>query len=218
MINDFGEYAVKVSIESKVGEVEHKTNFELKEATELERVIMIQNIFKVMGVENDISSMIEDYSKIGKAYNSFFSKVDPIEAPSTEMTALKSTDAEEGSLASKLSEKLQEQNVNAEAVSYSKYKLAEEYDKAMNDVVDSRPEHYRTGIKEENNVKKYQCRSVCTCGNQQTNYIIPTQAHINCKSCGKRHKTRWAKQGYLEKDSRNNFFIAGKFVGEEEMK
>lgn len=214
-----GEHAVKVSIETKVGEAEHKSSFELKDATELERVIIIQNIFKTMGVENDISQMIDDYAKIGKAYHSFFEKVDPIEAPSTELNALVDTDAEEGSLASKIAEKLQEKGVKAETVKYSKSQLADEYDKALqpaDEVKDSKPEHYITGIRKDADGDKYQCRTVCNCGKQQTNYIKKTERNVMCRDCGKQHKVRWAKKGYLEQDRNNNFFIAGKFVGEDE--
>lgn len=216
--------SVKVLIESKIGDAEHKASFEMKEVSELERVIIIQNIFKAIGVENDISQMIEDYSKIGKAYHSFFNKVDPIEAPSTTIPVLKSTDAEEGSLAEQISAKLKEKHdkeVNIEPVHYSKKKLAEEYQKAITedkseDISEDIPEHYRTGILEENGKTRYQCRLACTCGASKTHYIEKHITQVHCKNCGKRHKTRWAKRGYLEKDRNNNYFIAGKFVGEDE--
>lgn len=236
--------ALKVKISNEVGEAKQSTEFEMKDATEIERVLIVQNIFKVMGVDTDMSKIIDEYARVGKAYKSFFDDIEPIENDPSQpnrILPLKYTDkpVKKGSIAEKLGEKLK-QFEPTDQPKYSRHILSKEYDNAIKrqepdgsttligaaheekkaETVESNiPNHYKTGMKEDTNGNKYQCRLICeggSCGKGQTIYIPKTESSVYCKECGKTHKTRWAKRGFLQQDSRNNYFIAGKFVGEDE--
>lgn len=209
---------VFVLIKSKEEDNEHEAQFQMSDTTELQKTIIIHNVFNVLGVANDLSQMVEDYVKIGKAYNSFFNDTSNIESePLTE---------------------IQEQvhdGKHFEQKHYSKTILAKEYDKVLStkevpkekevkeidnvlskeEPEDDTPEHYKTGIM-LGNPNKYQCRYVCDCGNSRTIYIEKTKKQVHCSNCNKTFNVRWAKKGYLEQDSWKNFFIAGKYIGEDE--
>lgn len=233
--------ALKVKILNEVGEAKQSTEFEMKEATEIERVLITQNIFAVMGIENNMSQMIDDYAKIGKAYQSFFSEVEPIENDPSQpkrILPLRYTDKEfdKNSIAGKLEEKLKDLEKMPKYSKYSRHTLSKEYDSAIKRAetvteatestnteisTSDAPAHYKTGIKEDPKGNKYQCRLICEstgCGKQQTVYILKEETSVYCKECGKTHKVRRAKAGYMAQDSRNNFFIAGKFIGADENK
>lgn len=226
--------SVKVDIETTLGEVKHRSKFTLAESTELERLMVIQNIFQVMGVDNSLTDMIEDYRKVGEAYESFFREVDPIEQESTRILPLKTVNSGGNGkfnvFAEKLSEQLQQADKSTESVQpkYSRYRMAKEYEKAMNSkkTATSEPEkkreepaHYRTGIIENPNGNKYQLRLICLneqCNSRKTYYVTLGTTDVICKDCGKSHHVRQAKDDYMKPDANNNFFIAGKFVGEDE--
>lgn len=207
------QIAVKMSLEVREGDNVKKTELELDGTDELNRITIIHNVFEVFGVNKDILEITETYQKIGKAYKSFFDKVEPIEAPSEKLLPIKMTDDESSSeLAQKLSAELQEQSPKVEN-KYSKTALAEAYNEAL---TGEEPEYYKTGIKVDGKVSKYKTRVHCDCGDQFNRYIPKNTKFIRCNSCGKEHNVRWAKRGYLERDTKGNFFIAGKFVGEDE--
>jgi hypothetical protein len=205
--------AIKMTLEVTEGELTKRTDLELHEADELQKIQIIHNVFEVFGVNKDLQDIAETYLKIGKAYKSFFEKVEPIEAPSEKLMPLKLTDDENPSeLAQQLQSKLQEQQPAIEN-KYSKGKLAEAYNTALNN---EQPEYYTTGIKVENGISKYKTRLHCDCGNQVNRYLPKNTKRVACRDCGREHNVRWAKKGYLERDKNGNFFIAGKFVGDDE--
>lgn len=77
--------------------------------------------------------------------------------------------------------------------------------------------HYKTGIVKENGVNKYKCRLHCSCRNNQNLYIKEIDKYAHCPSCGRGYEVRNAKaEGFPERDSWGNFFIAGNFLGEDE--
>ena len=111
---------------------------------------------------------------------------------------------------------------------YSRFKLADEYNKALPKKEDNiqpiptaKPEdaedhHFQTGIMiDEVKGNKYQCRCVCHCGHSQTVYIPPGRSSVSCRSCKRVHKVRNARAVYMTPDKHNNFFIAGKFIGHD---
>src|SRR5690625_4562827 len=54
-------------------------DIELNESTEIERLSIIASVFQLMGVQNSLSEIVDDYIKIGKAYKQFYSQIDNIE-------------------------------------------------------------------------------------------------------------------------------------------
>lgn len=157
-------------------------DIETDNATELERLAILSNIFQMMGVQNDLSEMVDDFIKIGKAYKAFYSGIESIEP----------TDQESPELELKYPKK-DEQEVDE-------------------------PDHYKSGIIEEEGKKKYKCRLHCSCGNHKNLYIENTSKNIDCPKCHKVHKVRNAKsEGFPIRDSWGNYFIAGQFIGEDEM-
>lgn len=164
-------------------------DIELDGSTQLETLSIIASVFQLMGVQDSLSEMVDDYIKIGKAYRQFYSQVDNIEP----------SDKEPLQLDLKYPKGDSDSNDNVPA--------------------DDRPDHYKSGIIEEDNeVKKYKCRLHCACGNNQNVYIEPDNKHVDCPICHKVHKVRNAKkEGFPARDSWGNYFIAGAFVGEDEI-
>lgn len=83
---------VTVFIETVEGETRQTTNISLEGATELECVMAMQSIFKVMGVETSIAEMLDDYIKIGQAYDEVIrarTTPDPIEKTSSKPLPLR---------------------------------------------------------------------------------------------------------------------------------
>lgn len=79
-----------------------------------------------------------------------------------------------------------------------------------NEAVSDEPEHYRTGIKYKDGVPHYRLRYWCKnlkCRDKGTDYILPDEMIINCRTCGTAHVVRpAAPKG--ERDDWGNFFIA----------
>src|SRR5690606_32330878 len=83
--NKGGNYMeeVFVKLHTKDNGVENELEFSMSNVTELQKVMIIHNMFEKMGVQNDLSKMVEDYTKIGQAFNSFYNKVDNEESKPT---------------------------------------------------------------------------------------------------------------------------------------
>lgn len=82
---------------------------------------------------------------------------------------------------------------------------------------DDKPDHYKSGIIEEDGKKKYKCRLHCECGTNKNLYMDKTLRTIQCPACSKVHQVRDAKEaGFPTRDGWGNYFIAGKFIGEDE--
>jgi len=45
----------------------------------LSKLVIIQNVFHLFGIEKDILDQTKEFEKIGKAYSQFFEKVNPLE-------------------------------------------------------------------------------------------------------------------------------------------
>lgn len=82
---------------------------------------------------------------------------------------------------------------------------------------EEQPEHFKTGIVEDDGIKKYKCRLHCDCGNHQNVYIDKMSKTVICPNCDKPHQVRDAKEsGFPNRDAWGNYYIAGVFVGEDE--
>lgn len=202
--------SVEVQIETNDGTNKNYAKFALDETTELERVVIVQGIFKIMGIDNQMSEMVDDYVKLGKAYNNFYSTVsneEPIETL-TEANPISPIDTITTHIEA---ESIIKQYVEAAITEANKI------DEIIPDSKTENPDHYKTGIRESPSGNRYQCRMHCDqCKTNKTIYIKPNELRIYCKMCGKPHTVRSAKKEKMQQDAMNNFFIAGSFVGEDE--
>lgn len=79
---------------------------------------------------------------------------------------------------------------------------------------DDEPEHWKTGIKEdEDGTKRYKCRYWCSCGDKGNHYIPIGTSTVYCRSCDEEMSVETAtfeedKDGIPERDDYGNFFIA----------
>jgi hypothetical protein len=181
---------VKLSIDDGKGK---KANLEITEANDLNKLIIIQNVFNLFGVGTDVMEMTNDYRKFGAGYSKFFNQVDPIE-PNKDN--LKTIDIEQ---------QLTESYEN------NKDELESTY-KETND--DNVPEYVRTGIKiKDETTKLYRCRYECyACYFKGSMYIYPNSKSIRCIKCSHILEVNSAHpDGFPNQDSFNNFFRAGDF-------
>lgn len=217
---------VEVFIKTTNGATKHETKFTLPEASELERIIILQNLFKVMGADGQLSDMIEDFSKLGKAYNSFFSTIQeatteaaPLEpqASSIPKAEIVPENVQDEPIQEPEPSKKPENNSFAAAMQQA---FQEPDAAAINAAVEdtSIPKHYVTGIMETPQGNKYQCRLICVkCRLKKTHYISSNTSVIYCKQCNESHKVRNATSVKFKPDTMNNYFIAGDFVGQDEV-
>lgn len=64
---------------------EHKQlDIDLNNPTELEKISIMSNVFQLMGINNKLSEMIDDFIKIGNAYKKFYNNIDNIEPSNRE--------------------------------------------------------------------------------------------------------------------------------------
>lgn len=183
---------MKVSL--TVGEVSMK--LDLQEVSELEKLVILNNVFKMMGVKDELSELVGDYIKIGKAYREFYSGIENVEPSDKKPLDLKLRYPKKD---------------EDEILTHVKKELDEHYPEPY-------PDYYKSGIIEEDGKKKYKCRLHCECGNNQNLYVETHRKNIDCPNCHKVHQVRNAKnEGFPKRDSWGNYFIAGKFVGEDDI-
>lgn len=76
------------------------------------------------------------------------------------------------------------------------------------------PEHWRTGIKtDEDGTKRYKCRYFCECGGESNHYIPLETNWVDCRECGASMPVEEAtsnvdENGVPERDGFGNFFVA----------
>lgn len=236
--------SVTVEIHTENEGVKQSAKFSMQNVSELERIVIIQGVFKAINVENDLKSMVDDYVKLGKAYQEFFNIVesDPLETVDSKtdknkkikkskkklkdssvvgngivnrlITAVSLTD-EEGQTNK---EKEDLKNLSEPIIVQTQLGTDEISNVKNTEINDeSIPSFYKTGIKVTPSGNFYQCRLHCTrCKNKKTHYIRENDVTINCKFCGQVHGVRKATQEKLQPDMNNNFFVAGDFVAEHE--
>lgn len=179
---------MKVSLTVEVGDTKHSLDIDMEdEISEIERLTILSQVLKAVAIEKDLAGMIDDYITIGQAYKEFFKEVDNIEPSDREPLEL-------------------DLRYNEDIITNKLH--------ASND----QPDYYKTGIIEEGGIKKYKCRMHCECGNNQNLYISKDSKKVECPKCGKVHQKRDAKkQGFPARDKWGNYFIAGNFIGEDEI-
>jgi len=182
---------VKISIDDGKGK---KADITLKEADNLAKLIIIQQVFNLFGVDSDIVDMTNTYKKIGAAYSSFFETVDNIENNSNSKQTIDPAEIQEDFTI---------------AIQESKDELSNTY----NSVNDNQPDYFITGIKKgEYGIDRYKLYYICeACGHKGTHYIYPYSATTWCHNCKYEMKVQHAHPTMMERDSKGNFFRAGAY-------
>ncbi|GMX64609.1 hypothetical protein Elgi_38780 [Paenibacillus elgii] len=185
---------VKISIDDGAGK---KADIEINETDNLSKLVIVDKVFRLFGIESDVFEMVTEYDKIGKMYSSFFNEISPIEP-----------------------EKLQKKNVNVNEIkeqlilglNENKDELESTYKETK-----STPEFMITGIKIEKDgvTKRYQLRYECpACFNRGTYYVFNHSKKTWCHRCQHEMDVLPATPNGFDGKSRDNFgnfFRAGEY-------
>lgn len=187
---------VKINIKDDKGK---EAEIEIKETDNLAKLVIIQNVFNLFGIDKDILEQTREFEKIGKAYSAFFDRIEQLEEKTEEVVH----NSEE--IKEKMIEGLQETE-----------ELKEIYK-----AVDDQPEWVKTGMKvDADERKRYRCRYHCViCNHKGTHYIFEASTEIKCHSYRMPMPVKAAhpegfrneKDGSLNFDSFGNFFRAGDY-------
>ena len=174
---------VKISIKDDKGK---EADIQLQETDELSKLVIIQNVFNLFGIERDILDTIKEFDKIGKAYSNFFESMNQEEDQTITDPIQKSEDIRE-----KMIEGLT--------------KLEE----TKEDIKEETTRHYiETGIKIDNKGKKrFRLRYECPiCVNKGNHYVYEGSTETWCHSCNSRMPIKAAhKDGFPNRDSYENY-------------
>lgn len=182
---------IKITLEQDSGK---KAEIEINEADNLSKLVIIQNVFNLFGINTDVLDMAKTFNRIGKAYSDFFEQVDPIEAPSPEELELKIIDTRHKLI---------------RGLTQNKEELESTY-KETND----QPDYLRTGIKiREDGIQLFRCHYYCfACFHRGTHYIYPNSKTTYCHKCQHQLKVYPAHpDGFPNRDTFGNFFRAGDY-------
>jgi hypothetical protein len=181
---------VKITIDDGKGK---KAELELNEDEQLPKLVIIQNVFKLFGIDNDLLDQIKTFDNASKAYSSFFSETIPVEP---EWIKEKATDTD-------IRQKLIE--------SYEQNRI--ELQNTYKETKDQQPEFVRTGIKINNDgTKRYKLYYICSkCDHTGNHYIYDFSKHTWCHSCKFEMLVYPATPDYLTRDTKGNFFRAGEY-------
>lgn len=194
IMEEFRLLSVKISIKDG----DRQAELEITEADNLSKLVIIQNVFNLFGIDKDIFETVSTMEKIGRVYSDFFDSVNPIENVKKEAVEVKSEEIRE-----KMIEGLKQPE------------LIEVY-KTTSD----QPEWVTTGIKiGENGNKRYRCRYHCTvCNHRGSHYIYEDSKETWCHSCRTKLKVSPAhpegfrkEDGSMNHDTYTNFFRAGEY-------
>ena len=181
---------VKINIKDDKGK---EAELEIKETDNLSKLVIIQNVFNLFGIERVILEQVNEFEKIGKAYSNFFEKMNQQE----KVTREKNVHA---------SEDIKKQMIQG-------LQQTEEL-KQVYEAVDDQPEWVRTGVKvDSDGRKRYRCRYHCViCNHKGKHYIFEGSVDIKCHSCRKAMPVSSAHpEGFPNQDTHGNFYRAGEY-------
>ncbi|MCR8978496.1 hypothetical protein [Brevibacillus laterosporus] len=185
---------VKISIKDDKGK---EAGIELQENDYLAKLVIIQNVFNLFGVDKDILKTVNEFEKIGKAYSNFFDNMKQEEEQEIEQ------------------QEEQHQNNNNEIQEQSSKDSQEAKESNDNQVnVVHVSDYLTTGIKEDSNgTKRYKLRYECPiCMNKGVHYIYKNSTETWCHACGSKMPIKSAhKEGFPNRDSHGNFYRAGDY-------
>ncbi|OPH61906.1 hypothetical protein BC351_01300 [Paenibacillus ferrarius] len=182
---------VKISIDDGKGK---KAEIEISEADNLSKLVIIDKVFRLFGIDSDVFEMVDTYSKIGDAYSSFFNDVQPIEHE-----VIHKTDIDKNEIREQLIQGLTEDKIELE----NTYKT-----------VDDQPDFVRTGIKiRDDGTKLYRLHYKChACWNKGNHWVYEGSIRTWCHRCQHELPVSPANPiGHLTQDTFGNFYVAGDF-------
>jgi DNA-directed RNA polymerase subunit RPC12/RpoP len=183
---------VKITIDDGKGK---KAEVNLSETDNLSKLVIIQNVFNLFDIKNDVLEMVQEYNRIGKAYSSFFNKIETDEIQSSnEETEIKN-------------DEIRQQMIHG--LTLDKEELESTY-KSTED----QPDFVTTGIKiRPDGTKLYRLHYKCNaCWNTGTHYVFENSATTWCHKC--QHKLfvyPATSEPFPARDTFGNFFRAGDF-------
>ncbi|MGG0793784.1 hypothetical protein ABE137_07230 [Brevibacillus laterosporus] len=194
---------VKISIKDDKGK---EAEMELQETDSLSKLMIVQNVFNLFGIDKDILKTVKEFEKIGKAYSHFFANMKQEEDQVVEKQIDK--------------EVIREQMINGFQESNESPENQEEQENQENQVntapenVVQASDYKTTGIKEDANGKKrYKLRYECPiCMNKGVHYVYQNSSETWCHACGTNMPIKAAhKEGFPNRDSYGNFYRAGDY-------
>ncbi|WP_235615618.1 hypothetical protein [Brevibacillus reuszeri] len=171
-----------------------EAELEINETDNLSKLVIIQNVFNLFGIEKDILDQTKEFEKIGKTYLQFFEKVEPLEVNAEAHEIVHKSDD--------IKNKMIEGFSNTEELKQV-YRATEEV-----------PEFVLTGIKiDGDGRKRYRCRYHCViCSNQATHYVFEGSVDVRCNSCRATMPVKSAHpEGFPNRDTYGTFYRAGEF-------
>ncbi|ALS22092.1 hypothetical protein [Paenibacillus naphthalenovorans] len=183
---------VKISINDGKGK---EAEIEINEADSLSKLVIIDKVFRLFGIESDVFEMVDTYSKIGDAYSNFFNEVKPIEPQRIDKTEIEKNEIKEQLI---------------KGLTENKEELESTY-KETND----QPDYLITGIKigQHDGKKRYKLRYECyACYFKGTHYVYESSKKTWCHKC--RHELTIYPahpEGFPNRDSFGNYFRAGEY-------
>ncbi|MBU7315956.1 hypothetical protein [Paenibacillus oleatilyticus] len=182
---------VKISIDDGAGK---KADIEINETDNLSKLVIIQNVFQLFGIDSDIMEMAKNYQRIGEAYSAFFNQIEPIEP-----TTINKIESDMNEIKEKLIQGFTENKEELETT----YKET-----------DDQPEFIRTGIRErEDGTKLYRLHYKCiACWNRGNYWVYQDSKRTWCHRCQHELNVYPAHpEGFPNRDTFGNFFVAGDF-------
>lgn len=181
---------VRINIKDDKGK---EAEIEIKETDNLSKLVIVQNVFNLFGIDKDIMEQTREFEKIGKAYSVFFEKMEKMEDKVEELIVHNSEEIKE-----KMIEGFQD---------------TEEL-KQVYETVEDQPEFVITGIKiDPDGRKRYRCRYHCViCYQKGTHYIYEGSSEVRCHSCRVGMPVKAAHpEGFPNRDTKGNFYRAGEY-------
>ncbi|MFB0831488.1 hypothetical protein ACEU2D_18030 [Brevibacillus laterosporus] len=191
---------VKISIKDDKGK---ETEMELQETDSLSKLMIVQNVFNLFGIDKDILKTVKEFEKIGKAYNHFFANLKQ-EEPQIEEKQIDKEEIREQMIkglqeTSESPENREDQEIQANTI--------------LNNVAQI-SDYLTTGIKEDSSgTKRYKLRYECPiCMNKGVHYVYKNSSETWCHACGTNMPIKAAhKEGFPNRDSFGNFYRAGDY-------
>lgn len=182
---------VKITIDNGNGK---QAEIQLNEADNLAKLVIIQNVFSLFGIEKDLVEQVKMFDNAAKAYSEFFNETNSIEPNWNEVKEEDSIDIKQ-----KLIDSYEENREELEATY-----------KETNDPTDLRV----TGIKVRDGKQLYQLRYSCpACWNKGTHFVHLNSKMTWCHRCHHEFKIYPAHPSgdISQRDSFGNFFRAGEY-------
>ncbi|QOT00428.1 hypothetical protein JNUCC42_06910 [Brevibacterium sp. JNUCC-42] len=184
--------AVKITIKNDKGK---EVEIELQETDNMAKLVIVQNVFNLFGVDKDILETVNEFERIGKAYSHFFDNMKQEEDQTEEKQIKEKSVHKNDEIREQMLKGFQEINgVNTNHQEPSNF--------------------HETGIKiDADGRKRYRLRYECPiCSGKGNHYVFENSVEAKCHSCRSMMPIKAAhKEGFPNRDSYGNFYRAGDY-------